>query len=86
MPKGDQYIGLKNFLQSIKQERLEVSFEEIENILKFELPDSARKHPPWWSNSLSHSQAHSWLNAGYEIESPSDAVSNEKVVFIKKTF
>lgn len=83
MPKGDKYLGLSNFLKNMKQERLELSFEEIENILKFNLPNSARQHQAWWDNSSSHSQAHAWINAGYNVESMKDVIKNEKVVFVR---
>ncbi len=83
MPTGEKYLSLTNFLKNMRKERVELSFAEIENILKFELPDSARNHEPWWSNSLSHSQAHSWINAGYKVVHLKDTIRNEKVVFIK---
>lgn len=44
------------------------SFGEIEAILGFRLPDSARLHRPWWSNRKSgggHSQALAWQAAGW---------------------
>ena len=37
-----------------------------------------------WENSESHSQARSWLNAGWKVESPSDVVKTGRVKFIKQ--
>jgi hypothetical protein len=49
---------------------LELTFADVEEILGFKLPPSARKHEAWWSNSGgSHVQSYAWLNAGYRTES-----------------
>lgn len=45
------------------------TFGEIESIVGFELPASARLHRPWWSNQRGgngHSQALAWTVAGWE--------------------
>lgn len=48
---------------------VEVSFDEIEGILGFPLPASARRHPAWWSNSGgTHVQSTAWMAAGYRTE------------------
>ncbi len=44
------------------------TFGEIESILGFRLPHSARLHRPWWSNSRKgngHSHSLSWQAAGW---------------------
>ena len=44
------------------------TFGELEAILGFRLPDSARLHRPWWSNSKKgsgHSHALAWQAAGW---------------------
>ena len=44
-----------------------MSFSEIEDVLGFELPESARLHRPWWSNQIDgHSPAVTWMAAGWE--------------------
>ena len=40
------------------------TFTEIEDILGFPLPASARRYPSWWSNTW-HGQSKSWMAAGY---------------------
>ena len=45
------------------------TFSEIESILEFELPTSARLHRPWWANQGAgngHSQSLAWGSAGWE--------------------
>jgi len=46
-----------------------VSFSEIETILEFTLPDSARLHRPWWANQTrgdGHSHSLAWQAAGWK--------------------
>ena len=45
------------------------TFEEIEEVLGFSLPPSARCHRPWWANQKnvgSRSQALAWTAAGWK--------------------
>ena len=45
------------------------SFAEVEAVLGFRLPDSARRHPAWWANRKSgsgHSHARAWQEAGWQ--------------------
>lgn len=52
-------------------------FGEIEAIMDFELPASARLHRPWWSNQTGgsgHSQAFAWGAAGWETAEVDGAV------------
>jgi hypothetical protein len=44
-------------------------FSDIEELLGFPLPRSARRHAAWWSNSGgAHVQSLAWMNAGYRTE------------------
>lgn len=44
-----------------------LSLADIEEILGFPLPRSARLYPAWWSNSGgTHVQSAAWQSAGYE--------------------
>lgn len=62
-----KYEKLKSHLQSINQDRVTMTFAEIEEILGFSLPNSAYKHRAWWSNTDSHTQARAWLDAGWKV-------------------
>lgn len=52
-----------------------LSFGELEHILGFELPDTARDRRQWWENPSSptsgHSQARAWLGAGWKVDTVS---------------
>ena len=84
MPKGDKYIGLYDYLKSSDKPIIKLSFTQIEQIIGDTLPESAIKYAEaWWSNDKTHSQAVSWMNAGYETDCVSDTYEEHAIVFVK---
>ena len=63
---GKKYRTLKSYLEQSGGQKVELSFREVEEILRFKLPESAFRHREFWSNTASHPIAVSWLSAGYE--------------------
>ena len=64
-----KYQRLYTHLCSLLDQEWKTTFGEIEAIIGFELPASARLHRPWWSNQgggNGHSQALAWGVAGWE--------------------
>ena len=64
-----KYRQLYAHLCGLPAEQWSTTFNEIEAILGFDLPASARLHRPWWSNQRGgngHSQALAWGMAGWE--------------------
>ena len=64
-----KYSRLYTHLRSRPTQGWRTTFREIESILGFELPASARLHRPWWANQNGgngHSQALAWSFAGWE--------------------
>ena len=63
-----KYDPLAAHLSSLPKDAWHPSFDEIEAILGFDLPPSARKHQSWWGNCYrgTHSQAKGWVPAGWE--------------------
>ena len=64
-----KYQRLYTYLCGLRTKEWRTSFGEIESIVGFELPPSARLHRPWWANQSSgngHSQALAWSVAGWE--------------------
>lgn len=80
---ASKYDPLKDHLLNLTQRLWHASFAEIEQILGFRLPKSARNHNAWWSNerSGSHIQSHSWQGAGWETQDLNLTLG--KVLFIK---
>ncbi|MCE2494665.1 MAG: hypothetical protein J4F40_19055 [Alphaproteobacteria bacterium] len=64
-----KYSKLYTHLSSRPAQLWNTTFREIESVLGFELPASARLHRPWWANQRvgnGHSQALAWSIAGWE--------------------
>ena len=69
-PDDSRYALLALWLQqrSLNQEKVSLTFEAIEEIIRGKLPPSARKHRAWWSNHLEYSpQARQWWDAGWRV-------------------
>ncbi len=62
-----QYERLAEFLAARKEAEWEATFTDIESLLGFPLPASARKHPAWWANQRNsgHSQCVGWRSVGW---------------------
>lgn len=77
-----KYDPLKLHLCSWHADRAPMTFSQIEALLGFPLPRSAREHQAWWANTEgTHSHARSWLGAGWRT-SDLDIVG-ERVIFVR---
>ena len=62
-----KYHPLTQHLAARNEARVEMKFSDIERLLGFPLPRSARIHRPWWANTdHGHVQSRAWLDAGFE--------------------
>ena len=63
-----KYAALFRHLCAIETNRWRATFADIESLLGFTLPDSARVHRPWWANQTNggHSHALAWQAAGWK--------------------
>ena len=69
MANRGKYQRLYTHLSSFTAREWRTTFSDIEIVIGFELPASARLHRPWWSNQAGgngHSQALAWTAAGWE--------------------
>lgn len=64
-----KYEPLAAHLQNWVRDEWAASFAEIEQVLGFPLPPSARRHREWWGNQRGpgHSQARGWQDAGWQV-------------------
>jgi hypothetical protein len=65
---GGRYATLADWLQSQpgRVDQVQLSFNNIEEIIATDLPASARNHRAWWANdSVGHSHSQLWLDAGW---------------------
>ena len=67
MASRGKYRKLYAHLSCLGVQEWSTSFNEIEAIVGFQLPASARLHRPWWGNQRNgngHSQSLAWTLAG----------------------
>ncbi|MBP1804681.1 DUF7662 domain-containing protein [Rubellimicrobium aerolatum] len=74
-----KYDPLSAYLSGPGPSSRRLSFTEIEEILGFALPPSAREHGPWWANDRTHTQAKAWLSIGWETAEWD--ITSERVTF-----
>lgn len=61
-----KYGKLGAYLESLNGAEWHASFRQLESILGFALPASARLYPAWWANDARQGrQAMAWLSAGW---------------------
>ena len=66
---GGKYRKLRTYLEAHPRREWRTTFSNIESILGFELPASARKHSAWWANEKNggrQSQKVTWSAAGWK--------------------
>ncbi len=78
---GIKYRSLAEYLLASGENRVILSYSQIEDILGFRLPDTAHKYKQsYWANTETHSYAMSWLAVGYKARVDTE---NDVVTFIK---
>jgi hypothetical protein len=78
-----KYDPLKRYLAASNAAELPVQFSEVESILGFTLPASARNHREWWSNNVgTHVGARAWREAGWKTSRVN--LGSEKLVFVRE--
>ena len=78
------YAPLHNWLVGQPQDvnNIPVTFEQIERLLGFQLPATARRKAQWWENNTTrHVQARSWLDAGFMTQDVN--IPNETLTFAR---
>jgi hypothetical protein len=77
-----KYQSLAHYLRDSDQDLIRMRFDQVEDLIRGELPASARDYRAWWSNSRTHSHArHGWLDAGYETSKVD--LDSEELIFMK---
>lgn len=77
-----KYAPLFNYLRALEEDEWPASFAEIEAVLGFALPRSARTYQAWWSNQInsgSHTHAQAWQRAGWKARNVN--LMDEAVIF-----
>ena len=75
-----KYYPLEEHLSRSGGEFVSMRFGDIEDVLGFRLPSSARNYRAWWSNSTSNNaMTNAWMSAGYRSENVD--MEGERLVF-----
>ncbi len=79
---SSKYSGLALHLSGVPASTWRARFSDIEKVLGFPLPESARQHRAWWSNNGSNNvMTKVWKSAGWETEQVD--MENQVLVFRK---
>ena len=63
------YTPLEQFLASVDETEVSLTFSKIESIIGTSLPPSAYNYKAWWSNDdPTHTQSMAWSNAWFKAE------------------
>lgn len=77
-----KYDPLQTYLSRQAQREAAMAFGEIERVLGFPLPPSARRHQAWWANNVgTHVNARAWRAAGWKTSRVD--LASERVVFVR---
>ena len=74
---------LTDFLNNSTDQRVSLSFEEIEMIIAEDLPKEAKSEPSWWYNKKNNQYAHFWMDAGYRTIDCKKNISEGSICFLK---
>ncbi len=78
-----KYTLLNHFLKNRSGDEVPMTFAEVEAVLGFTLPDSARKWPAWWSNNPgTHVGVRAWRDAGWRTARVD--IPSERVTFVRE--
>jgi hypothetical protein len=77
----DKYLQLTKYLQDSKENKVTLTFSEVEYLIGSKLPESAYKRLSWWGNDATHAQAIYWLDAGYQTINLSTSIPDHIVEF-----
>jgi hypothetical protein len=75
------YYPLYEWLSGHSANSVFAPFKQIEAMLGFGLPPSARTTPQWWENDRKHVQGVAWIDAGFETRNLS--LGKETVEFVR---
>lgn len=74
-----KYQSLSLHLAQIEGIDWQASFDEIEEVLRRPLPESAKQYPAWWANQ-GRAQSLAWESAGWKTKDVD--LKKEKVTFV----
>ena len=81
---GNKYKPLAEYLFKNGEKKIELTYQEIENILGFNLPSTAYNYPQsFWANTETHSYSSAWLKVDYRARTN---IADKKVIFERNIY
>lgn len=81
--RTSKYFPLHRYFLGQTAVELPLSFHDVEQVLGFALPPSARTHPAWWSNNPGTNVAvKAWRDAGWRTSRVD--IPAERVTFVRE--
>ncbi len=78
----NKFANLKDYLITSGKNEITLTFDEMEAIIGFPLPESAKKHRAYFANTTNHSISKAWMEAGY-FATDLD-IYEQKIIFRQK--
>jgi hypothetical protein len=75
-----KYSPLLQFLQRQTANQIIMTYDEVEAILGFQLPNSAYTYTMWW-NPKGHAHCQAWLQAGFAVADASETIRTKIITF-----
>lgn len=66
--KYDLLCAFLKEARDLGETRISMEFEDIEQLIGTDLPESASMHRAWWGNHYGNIQARAWLSAGWLVD------------------
>jgi hypothetical protein len=87
--RAGKYGPLESHLSALSSSTKDPSltFQQLEKILGFPLPESAKTYREWWSNQANVSnrpQARAWTNAGFRVDTVRQSGTDSWVKFVRQ--
>ena len=79
-----KYSPLGEYLMAQQSDSCVLTFSRIEEIIGASLPASAKRREQWWGNDKTHTQACSWMQAGWRVRQP--RLMKEQVRFTRNNY
>jgi hypothetical protein len=80
--RASKYLPLQQYLGQQHAGELPLTFKDVERVLGFALPPSARAHAAWWSNNRGTNVAvKAWRDAGWRTSRVD--INAERVTFVR---
>jgi hypothetical protein len=77
-----KYRLLSDYLHNSEDDKVRLTFGDIERIIGFKPPPSAYIHRAFWANTKTHSIALSWMSVGFETVEVN--IGDRYVIFERK--